>query len=316
MGESSLTLPDVQRFKVPSWLCLCVPVLVGVAVMLFGGAPLARWGVHLAAGVLGLAAYAALTSVRGRVPGLGVGVAVLAFVAIASTLFSPGIDGVQRWHELGPLRVHPSALLAPLVLVVGAGRVLRQRIAVHASLLGLQAVHFLQPDAGQATALACGAAAFVLTDGQERHRALLVLIYVITAAATWVRLDPLPPASFVEDIIVRSFALAPAFGVVALASLLMIVVSPLLTGQTRRSRPAAIALSAYLAAAILVVGVGEFPVPLLGFGTSPTLGAFLALAALRLLPEGAKKASGRAHRKSAASSQPSQPEEPWEQCVA
>ncbi len=284
--------------------------------MVFGGAPLARWGTHLAAAVLGLAAYAALTSVRRGVSSLGVGVTLFAFAAVASTLLSTGIDGVQRWHQLGPLRVHPSTLLAPLVLVVGAGRVLRGRVAAHVSLLGLQGVHFLQPDAGQATALACGAIAFVLVDRQHRQRTLLVLTYLISAAATWARFDPLPPAAFVEDIVVRSFALAPALGVVALVSLLLLVTSPLLAEQTPRSRPAAIALSAYLVAATLVVCVGEYPVPLLGFGTSPTLGAFLALAALRLVHNNARTASEGAHRSSAAPSQPSKPEEPWEQCAA
>jgi cell division protein FtsW (lipid II flippase) len=284
--------------------------------MVFGGAPLARWGVQLAAGVLGLAAYGAVTAVRRRVAGLGAGAALLAFLAIASTLFSPGIDGVQRWHELGPLRVHPSALLAPLVLVMGAGRVIRKRIVVHASLLSLQAVHFLQPDAGQASALACGAIAFVLADWQQRQRALLVLTYLISAAATWARFDPLPPAAFVEDIVTRSFALTPALGVVALVSLLLLVAAPLLATQTRRSRPAAVGLSAYLAASILAVGVGEYPVPLLGFGTSPTLGAFLALAALRSLQDNAKSASERASPNSARASQPTRPEEPWDPCAA
>lgn len=144
---------------------------------------------------------------------------MLTLAAIASTLLSPGIEGVQRWHELGPLRMHPSALLAPLVLMLGAGGLIRQRIWVHASLLGLQAVHFLQPDAGQATALGCGAIAFILSDGRERRAALLVLAYSISAAATWARVDPLPPAAFVEDIVARSFALAPACGVIAVASL-------------------------------------------------------------------------------------------------
>jgi hypothetical protein len=284
--------------------------------MVFGGASVARWGTHLAAALLGLAAYAALTSVRRRVPGIGVAVALLAFVAVATTLVSTGLDGVQRWHELGPLRMHPSALLTPLVLVVGAGRVLRRHIAVHATLLALQGVHYLQPDAGQSTALAFGAIAFVLADSRHRQRTLLVLTYLLSAAATWARFAPLRSAAFVEDIVARSFALAPAWGVVALVSLLVLVASPQLDEQTRRSRPAAVALSAYWAAAILVAGVGEYPVPLLGFGTSPTLGAFLALAALRLGTRNAATASEGTHRTSDAVTQPSRSEEPWERCVA
>ena len=43
------------------------------------------------------------------------------------------------------------------------------------------------------------------------------------------------------------------------------------------------ALVGYFTGALVAARIGEFPVPLLGFGASPTVGAFLGLAALRRL---------------------------------
>lgn len=47
------------------------------------------------------------------------------------------------------------------------------------------------------------------------------------------------------------------------------------------ARGAAFGLAAYFAGSLVAPCFGEFPVPLLGFGSSPLVGAFLGLAALR-----------------------------------
>jgi hypothetical protein len=252
--------------------------------MLRHGAPISRWGVHVCAGLLGLAAYGAITAVRWRsarvvAPWL----ALVGLLAIGSTLLAPGIDGMQRWHELGPLRIHPSALLLPALLVFAAGWLARHWLATHALLLTVQLVHFAQPDAGQATALGFGAVTLALVDSRPRWRLLLVAVYLLSIVGTWLRFDPLPPAPFVEDIVPQAFALAPVVGVVGLVSLALFVFSPVLGAGSGRGLPASLALVGYFAGSIVATGLGEYPVPLLGFGTSPTVGAFLGLAALRRL---------------------------------
>lgn len=262
-------------------LSLCVPVLTGVLVMIGQGAPTSRWGVHLCAGLLGLAAYGVMTAVRfWPARGVAWSSALAGLLAIGSTLFTSGIDGVQRWYELGPLRIHPSALLLPALLVFAAGPLAGHWLATHALLLALQAVHFVQPDAGQATALGVGAMTLVLVDSRQRWRLMLIVLYLLSIAGTWSRFDPLPPAPFVEDIVPQAFALAPLVGVAGLGSLALFVFSPVLGGGSGRSSSASVALVGYFAGSLVAALLGEFPVPLLGFGTSPTLGAFLGLAAL------------------------------------
>lgn len=255
--------------------------------MVASGAPPTRAGIHLASGVIGLATYVAVAAARFRAPADGAFVAALVGVAaVASTLLDTGISGVTRWHELGPLRLHPSALLAPSLLVFAAVHASTRPGRAHVVMALLQVVHVLQPDAGQATAL--GAAAVVVTlggpPGPERTGGALA--YGLSIAAAWLRPDPLPPAPFVEDIVWRAFWLAPAVGVLAVLSLLAFTAAPLASGG-KASLPAAVlaqrALAAYFAGSLLAAAVGEFPVPLLGLGPSPTVGAFLGLGALRRL---------------------------------
>ena len=133
--------------KIPSVLCLCAPALVGVTIMFGRGAPPARWGVHLGACVLGLALYSMLTRVSWRrSPSLALALALGGVGAVVSTLGCPGIDGIQRWHEVGPLRVHASGLLMPALLVFAAGALTRRPWAAHLLLLGAQAVPHLDDE--------------------------------------------------------------------------------------------------------------------------------------------------------------------------
>jgi hypothetical protein len=211
---------------------------------------------------------------------------------VGSTLLTVGIDGVTRWHRVGPLQLHCSALLVPLLLVVAAGVVRAQPIAVGLMLVACQLVHLAQPDAGQATALGA-AAAWVLMRGTTSPVARgLGVASALCGALVWLRPDPLPPAPFVEDIVAVAFRVTPLVGVVSMLSLLAIALAPLVVVSAPTADPtvkhARIGLALYLAGTIVVPIFGEFPVPLLGFGPSPIVGTFLGLAALQIMARPAR----------------------------
>lgn len=262
----------------------CLPLALGVGIMLAGGAPPGRWAVQLVAAALG----AALLRVLARGPQVSRHAATALVVPcsalLAATLLDDGIDGVRRWLVWGPARLHPSALLAPFLLVTMARWTTAHPARAHALGCGVQAIHLLQPDAGQATAFGIAALTLVVRAPlAPRARVVLALAYAGSVAAAWTRPDPLPPAPFVEDIVARAFALAPALGWLALAALAAAALTPLVAVRGTRAdaaASAATALTVYLAGTMLVVRFGEFPVPLLGFGPSPILGLFLGLAAL------------------------------------
>jgi hypothetical protein len=269
-------------------LLLFVPVLVGFAVMLAGGALFPRWGVHLAAALLGWFAYLLVQRLPGDgawlrsrwLPMVGVGL-------VGSTLLAADIDGVNRWHLVGPLRLHCSALLTPVLVVVAANAVRARPIATGAMLSACQLVHLAQPDAGQATALGA-AGAWVLMKGTTSRTARgLGIAIALSSAIVWLRHDPLPPAPFVEDIVAVAFRVTPLLGVLAVLSMMPIALAPLLVAPAHTADPTVnasrIGLALYLAGTLVVPFFGEFPVPLLGFGPSPLVGAFLGLAALQIL---------------------------------
>jgi cell division protein FtsW (lipid II flippase) len=297
-------------------LALLVPLGTGVAVMIAAGAPRGRWALHLTSGALGLIAYVAVraacrsrdraASGTGRIP-VGAIVLSAAFAGLAATLAAAGLEGVHRWIRLGPVLLHPSALFCPLVLVLAWHRLASHPRSTLLLLLAIQAVHIAQPDAGQATAF--GAAAAVLVLGRRAllgaaTAALATALAAASVAIAWTRPDPLAPAPFVEDIVSRAFGLGALWGVLALASLILLGGAPLLGCAAGEGLSPALsartALVVYLAGSLGVVLAGEFPVPLLGFGSSPVIGAFLGLALLAscggAAPEGAMGVAEKQHR--------------------
>jgi cell division protein FtsW (lipid II flippase) len=200
------------------------------------------------------------------------------------TLVSPGIAGVHRWISLGDVRLHPAAILNPLLLlaVILLWHGERGRAATSVVVAGLM-LHVLQPDAGQASALAAGALALALCTGPKGAPRLgMIVVAVAGAVLAWLRPDPLWPVDAVENIIPMAFSLHALLGVLSIVALALIPAAALWRlrdrkGQSPRGAAASVSLAAYLLASILVLAFGEFPTPVLGFGASPILGVVLGL---------------------------------------
>ncbi|HEY1099889.1 MAG TPA: hypothetical protein VGF99_13225, partial [Myxococcota bacterium] len=80
--------------------------------------------------------------------------ALLTSTTVLAGAAAAEFDGVHRWLALGPLQLHLSAALTPLLLLGVLSDVARDHRIGLAAVVVAQLVHVLQPDAGQATALA------------------------------------------------------------------------------------------------------------------------------------------------------------------
>jgi hypothetical protein len=106
------------------------------------------------------------------------------------------------------------------------------------------------------------------------------LVIAALAAWAWARVDPLPPVPYVEGIVGLARQSGPAWMVASLAALALLPL-PFFVGPFSGHPAVARALGAYLCICILAPLFGNFPVPLVGFGLSPIVGYFIALAFAR-----------------------------------
>jgi cell division protein FtsW (lipid II flippase) len=287
MNLRSLRLADPaevrRRFGVAAFLVPIAVAVVGCAFMALGCVPMATWGLHALALLPALAVGLGASRVR-RVARVAPLAAAASFLALAATLVAPGIQGVHRWLDLGPLALQPSAILAPVV-VAGLGFLAAAgRWAGFAALLAAaQAIHVAQPDAGQAFAVGLGAlAAALLAPGRRGVRAAAALLAVAGPIAAALPLDPLAPVRHVEGILALAAARGLAFAILARLFVAVLPLPALIgalhaaASRERTATAAAAALGAYEVGAVLATRLGAFPVPVLGFGASHLVGFFLA----------------------------------------
>lgn len=273
---------------------LLLPIAVGLGILYAEHAPTSRILVQILACVfvlvLGFAWRFARGFARGfvsRVPSL-IPTLVLILIATASTLLYTGLDGVQRWWEWGPVRLHASACLAPAFLLLAARAPILHFLGWT---LLLQIIHTMQPDAGQALAVFLPVFIAVFTSGDKHGYKQswgvwgLLLAHILALGYTVSRRDTLEAAPFVEDLWRRleSYPVA-VWGIVALSALLWMAapVIRLLFYTYHPTHPSCphpeenrggMLLSLYFAGTLIASCWGCYPIPMFGAAPASIIGA-------------------------------------------
>ncbi|RYG38108.1 MAG: hypothetical protein EON93_02625 [Burkholderiales bacterium] len=268
-------------------------VLAGIVVCQLSGIPAAVWLRNLAAWVIG--GIAAYFLSRG---GSWVFPAALGLAALltASSFLGPEQMGVHRWISAGPVSLNVAMMTLPAALAslawLGRTRVWPWFVAL--AIIGVLA---MQPDRSQAAAFGVGVIWLVLRGDQKvLTRVAVTAVAALAIAAAWMQPDPLMPVPEVEEILLLAYAVAPALAVVAFASLLLFSVAPgvLMRKGATVGRRAGEVLSVYFLISAAMPFVGAYPVPLVGIGMSPIIGAWLATGVLACLIAAEKTAGGGA----------------------
>jgi len=261
-------------------LLVMAPVVAPVRLAIQAGALLA--GALLATGLAAIG--------RARLRAAAPWAALLALILLAAPLADAGLEGVRRWIDLGPVRVHASSLASPALLAGAAALLPRGRgLWSLALLLAAQALHALHPDAGQATALAAGGVALLAAGPLPRTlRIAGAIALAASIAPPWAQRDPLPALPAVEGIVRLAAERAAGVGALAVALLALVPAGLALAARSARSadafpRAASVALVAYVSGTLAAPVLGNFPVPVMGFGVSPILGIALCTALVAAL---------------------------------
>ena len=255
---------------------------LGAAVCALSGVSAASWGRNLAAWLVGAVIAAALAAAGRRIvsPGAALAVAGLAVAGLAASFFNPAQEGVHRWIDAGPLHVNIAMVVLPSLSVVLAAA--EDRWVVWGAAVAALILLVAQPDASQTTTLAAVLILVAAFRAPSRGvKAALILFAGLAAAAAWMRPDPLQPVAEVEEIVGLAFQISPLIGGLALILLAVFTAVPaVLTRADARLKLAGGALSLCLAAWAVTPLFGAFPVPLVGVGMSPILGAWLGVGLL------------------------------------
>jgi len=267
-------------------------LLVGMVAMVAGDVGAGRAAANAVCFGLGLIV---VHRVRRAAWSPGPWVGALLCGALLVTLIGPGIDGVHRWIDIGPLSLNVSMLAAPLLLAVMAQSIARERIAAAIGIaVVVQLIHLLQPDAAQGTAFAVGAAVLLLAGTGRASAPVLVgaATVLALALATFARHDPLVPVAEVEGIVGLAREVAFPLGVLAVVTCALLAVPFLRAALIGRRSPERVvraghaAVGAYVLVQLLAPIALHVPVPVLGYGATTVLAYAAAFIAGLAMPRG------------------------------
>ncbi|PGS56546.1 FtsW/RodA/SpoVE family cell cycle protein [Bacillus sp. AFS041924] len=200
------------------------------------------------------------------------------FILLLLTFFDEGLHGVHRWLAIGPIRLNIAIAFVPLLIIQLSNLMKSNAIRINFSfILCFALLLYFQPDASQLTAFTFAIAFLLLGVKKYKKTQLLVLIiFIILIVFSWSHLDKLAPVPYVEDILSLVKDMGVGWLVIAIISLLILLM-PFFFVPPNNAKLLSYSLGTYLAICILSSFFGNFPVPIIGYGTSPFISYFIAM---------------------------------------
>lgn len=264
----------------PSFVLLwaAAPALIlSIVLLSSAGAPRSALIQQVVVAVLAAAASVIVVQVRRAGPLTAGHRLALTLVAclFLPLLFGTGA-GPHRWVPLGVTQLYVAPVVLPLsILLIGVSSSAPTIYLLSAAIVG--AALLFQPDAAQLSAFAAAMSVLLIKSSQRVPiRVGLFTFILCCAVAAWRVPDPLKPVRYVEGV----FYLAADVSAFALSASVLSAALPVIgLGWFARSTRchAALAVAAYYAMLFALAPLQITPVPLLGFGSGPILGYFLAV---------------------------------------
>jgi cell division protein FtsW (lipid II flippase) len=205
-------------------------------------------------------------------------IVITCIILFLLTFLDKGLHGVHRWIAIGPLRFNIALVLVPL-LIVQLASLLKTKpfwVAFGFSLF-FSVLLFFQPDASQLTAFTISISFLLLNIIKNKKIQIpLLIVFILLIILSWSHLDQLAPVSYVEDILNLVKEMGIGWLILAVISLLILLI-PFFLFPPNSAKPLSFSLGIYFSISILSTFFGNFPVPIMGYGTSPFFGYLIAI---------------------------------------
>jgi cell division protein FtsW (lipid II flippase) len=271
--------------------CAALSVAFGLVYLYAAGAPPRHLLINVGALAVGMVIAAVARNTRMWNSGAA-GVTTIAVGVLLSAIAWCGapVSGAARWIVVAGLSLQPSLILLPAAIVAFAGR----RDVFSSLGLAIAGVALgAQPDRAMAGTLVSGLGVLWIARRREPAVAMALVVAVLGFVVACIGADMVPPAPYVEQVVESSFAIDPLVGLAVVAGLAtMLVPAAIGLAQSRQRRAATREFDAFLVfstawlAIVVSAMAGNYPTPLVGYGSSAILGYCLSASAL--VPDSSK----------------------------
>lgn len=199
---------------------------------------------------------------------------IMILVLLILPFFFNGLEGVHRWLVIGPINLYIASIVLPL-LIIQLWKINNRDYYVFGLILVTFTILLFQPDAEQLSAFAFAATIILwkkIVSGILKFLSItLTGAFVITS---WIFLDDLAPVPYVEDILFLVSDLGNVWFIIGIFSLLLLVCPFFLFGSKGF---VSLSLGVYFLITMIVTFIGNFPMPIMGYGISPIIGYIISI---------------------------------------
>jgi cell division protein FtsW (lipid II flippase) len=264
-----------------SYFLMFPAIFIGTLAMVSYGVPSSIWIQNIIIWILGTV-WGSVFIIRNREKNLTNGNSSYTIIIVALLVlpfFFNDLDGIHRWLTFGPINIYIASIICPLLIIHLWKLTLKNReYYVFGLTLIILIILLFHPDAGQLTAFAC---ATVIILWKKISRRIIKLLYitltVVLVTASWVFLDDLEPVPYVEDIIFLVADLGNVWFIMGILSLILLLSPFFFYGK---KSIVSLALGVYFLITMIVTLIGNFPMPIMGYGISPIIGYIISITLL------------------------------------
>lgn len=252
-------------------------VVIGCISMRFYGISLSIYGQNFACLILGgLIAYF-ITSVKLKIGNINGYAVIISTLVLLLTFIDPGIEGVHRWIGIGPVKFYIGSIVMPIIIIGLWNMAQKSWWSSVFITIGISVLLVLQPDASQLTAFVIAMSIDLWNKGNNNFLKLSIIGLLMTLVVIlWIFLDSLAPVPYVEGIINLARNIGKYWLIVAVVSL-VILPTPFIFFPPENFKLLSMGIGIYYIVILVSTQLGNFPIPLMGYGISPIIGYFIAI---------------------------------------
>lgn len=252
-------------------------IIIGTVAMYMNGVSTIIWIQNILASLIAVL-FLEFVSLKSKFIG-SIYIIPLAILLLLLTFLDLGLKGIHRWVSIGPLRFYVASIVLPL-LIIGLWKISKKSNWRTPTIItvGVSLLLALQPDASQTTAFIISMAIILFNKTSNSiYRLIVSGVFSIIIILSWLYLDNLPPVPYVEGIVNMVANMGVVWLILGITSLAILPL-PFFLFPPQNTKLPSNCLGVYFIIILISTLFGNFPVPIMGYGISPIIGYFVAIA--------------------------------------
>ena len=253
--------------------------VIGAISMFINKVPILIWGQNIICLMIaGIISYLILSKAKVKETKYNSITIIITVIFLLLTFVGPGFQGVSRWISIGPFNFYVASIVIPILIIeLNKLSQFSNWFILVLIILFISILLTLQPDASQSTAFIIPMIILLWrkTNKNVLRISITALLSILIVYA-WVFLDSLPPVAYVEKIISLVSNMGIFWFIIGIISFIILPV-PFILFPPKGFKLLSTCIGVYFIIILISTQLGNFPVPLMGYGISPIIGYFISI---------------------------------------